>query len=251
MTRHDWTDEQLSAFMDGELTPAEMDALAKDIESDPQLAARVERLGAANTAFVDAAAQIDHTPVGAGLKALMEAPPAADVVQFRPRSVRTFLVEHRAIAASLLCAVAVWGVTSVGSGRAQSDPLGTSPDGLILASSSIGRMLETAPTGELVTVAANTSATPRLTFTSAEGGFCRQFDVTQGDSASAAIACREESGWRTQIVAYGLPKPTGDFQTASASRSPALEAYLDQHMTNDPLNADAEAKLLREGWKRL
>lgn len=249
MTRQDWTDEQLSAFMDGELSPAETDALAKDLESNPQLAARIERLGAANTAFVAAAAQIDNKPVSPALKALMDKPPTADVVQFRPRSIRTFLIEHRAIAASLLCAVAVWGVTSTGSRNAEPDPFSTDADGLIVASSQLGRMLETASTGEVITVADKSTATPRLTFASADGAYCRQFDVARADSASSAIACRDEGTWRIQIAAYGLPKPTGDFQTASASRSPALEAFLDQRMSGEPMNADAEAKLLQNGWK--
>jgi anti-sigma factor RsiW len=52
MTHASWTDEQLSAFVDGELSAAETDTLARDLESDPQLAARAERLGAAHVAFI-------------------------------------------------------------------------------------------------------------------------------------------------------------------------------------------------------
>lgn len=250
MTRQDWTDEQLSAFIDGELSAEDTDALALAIDSDPELAARMERLGVANTAFVEAIGQIDHAPLSPALKAQMETPPTAEVVQFRPRSVRNFLIEHRAIAASLVCAVGVWGVTSMGAQQAEPDPFGTDADGYIVASSPLGRMLETAATGEVVTVADTSTATPRLTFASADGQFCRQFDVARKDSASAAIACRDDGAWRVQIAAYGLPRPTGDFQTASASRSPALEAFLDQRMTGEPMNADAEARLLKGGWKQ-
>ncbi len=249
MTHATWTDEQLSAFLDGELSPVETDALARDLEADPDLAARAERLGAANTAFVTSAAQIDDVPVSAALKAAMETPPEAKVIQFRPRSVRAFLVEHRAIAASLLCMAAVWGLMSTMTTGAPSDPFAPGPDGVIVASSPLYRALETARAGEIVAVGMDATATPRLTFASDDGAFCRQLDVIRGDKASAAIACREDEGWRTQVVAYGLARTLGDFQTASAARSPALEAFLDQRMTGAPMNAEEEAKLLHDKWK--
>ena len=118
-----------------------------------------------------------------------------------------------------------------------------------MASSPIYRMLESGKTGEVVTISASASATPRLTFASDDGGFCRQFDLLNGESASAAIACREGDGWKTQVVAYGLPKPSGDFQTAAAGKSEALEAFLDQRMSGAPMNAEDEAKLVAGGWK--
>lgn len=249
MTERMWTDEQLSAFLDGELPPAEMDALALAVETDAGLAARMERLGSANTAYLGAIGAIDAAPIKASLKAAMETPPTAKVIAFKPRSIGTFLMEHRAIAASLLCAAGVFGLMSTMTGPGAVDPLAPGADGMIMASSPVYRMLESGKTGEVVTISASSSATPRLTFASDDGGFCRQFDVVTGESASAAIACRDGDGWKTQVVAYGLTKPSGDFQTASAGRSPALEAFLDQRMNGAPMNAEEEAKLLTGGWK--
>src|SRR5689334_9233286 len=120
-----WTDEQISAFLDGELNGADMDALGKDVEADAELARRVERLGAANTAFVQAVSAIDSKPMPASVgKLLAETPTAepasAKVLAFRPRSVSGWLMEHRALAASLLCAAIVGGVAS--GLRQQADP---------------------------------------------------------------------------------------------------------------------------------
>lgn len=250
MTRAAWTDEQLSAFLDGELTPAEMDTLARDLETDAELAARIERLSAANAAFVISAARIDDIPVSAGLRAAMEPQPGAKVIPFRPRAIGAFLVEHRAVAASLLCAAATFGLVSTMTTGASSDPFAPGSDGVIVANSPLYRVLETARTGDAVSISGGSTATPRLTFATGDGAFCRQFDVIAGDKASAAIACREETGWRTQVVAYGLARTPGDFQTASAERSPALEAFLDQRMSGAPMNAEEEAKLLGDWWKR-
>lgn len=247
MTERLWTDEQLSAFLDGELSAQDMDALSREIERDSELAARMERIGMANTAYVDAIGEIDRAPMSASLGATIAAAPAANVVAFRKRRLTTFLSDHRAIAASLLCAVAVWGVMSTMSTGGSSDPFGAGPDGMIAANSPLHRVLESAPTGQSSTVGGAT-AVPRLTFASDDGTFCRQFDVATSDGASAAIACRGEAGWRTQVVAYGLSKPTGEFQTASGARSPVLEVFLDKHMAGAAMNADEERQLLSMGW---
>lgn len=244
-----WTDEQLSAFLDGELSPQDTDALGRQLESDAALAARIERLGAAHKIYVDAVSQIDRTPMTPGLRAAMAAPPAAKVVAFRPRGFVAFVAEHRAIAASLVCAVAVWGVMSSGWARPSMDPFAPDQNGLVMANSQLHEVLETAPTGE-VSAVGEATAVPRLTFASGDGAYCRQFDVMTKESTSTAIACREDRGWRTQIIAYGLPRPVGDFQTALAARSPALEAFLDEHMTGAPMNLEAESELLKRRWGR-
>jgi hypothetical protein len=247
MTGRNWTDEQLSAFLDGELSAQDTDALSQEIERDARLAARMDRLGSASTAYVDAVGQIDRAPISAGLKTAIETPPASRVIAFRPRSLTAFVAEHRAVAASLLCAAAVWGVMSAASNGSQSDPFAPGPDGVVMANSPLHRLLETAPTGQASTVGSATAA-PRLTFAADDGSYCRQFDVVTDEGVSAAIACREDAGWRTQLVAYGLSRPTGDFQTASAARSPALESFLDAHMSGAPMNTEEEARLLENGW---
>lgn len=247
MSGRNWTDEQLSAFLDGELSADDMDTLSRDIEQDSTLAARMERMGSANTAYVDTIGRIDRAPMAATLRAALETSPAARVIAFRPRSLTAFLAEHRAIAASLLCAAAVWGVMSATSNGSPSDPFAPGPGGLIMANSPLHQLLETAPTGQ-VSMIDGVTAAPRLTFAADDGSYCRQFDVVMDDAASAAIACREESGWRTQVVAYGLAKPDGEFQTASASRSPVLESFLDARMSGAPMNAEEESKLLQSRW---
>lgn len=250
MTNPAWSDEHLSAFLDGELGVAETEALARAIEADPQLAARAEALGAANAAFKASVARIDGAPVNARLKAAMEAQPTADVLAFRPRRVMAFLVEHRAIAASLICAVAVWGAAASLAPSPSSDPFAPGPGGVILANSPLHQLLETGRTGEARLIATGATATPQLTFASADGQYCRQVSLSSSSAESAAILCRDDGGWRPQVVAFGLSKGSPDYQTASAHRSPALEAYLDAHISGAPLNSEEEARLLQSAWKQ-
>jgi negative regulator of sigma E activity len=247
VTHASWTDEQISAFLDGELNQAETEALALAVERDPALAARVERFGAATRAYVSAVAAIDQHPMPDGVKQILSAPPTAKVIPFRAK-VGAFLTEHRAIAASLLCAAAVWGVSSSLGGQS-GNVLQTAPDGLIVASSPLHRALETGATSAPVQIAANVTATPRLTFASAEGGFCRQFDVSSPAGATSAIACREDGQWRTQVAVFGKAGG-GDYQTAAGGKSPALEAFIDEHISGAPLDMAEEAKVLSERWTR-
>jgi hypothetical protein len=242
-----WTDEQISAFLDGELPAADMDALGKDIEADADLARRVERLGAANRAFVQAVSVIDSKPMPASVGKLLAEAPTAKVLAFRPR-VSAWLNEHRALAASLLCAAIVGGVAS--GLRSETDPFAPKADGLILASSPLHHALEGASTGEAVLVSAGVSATPRLTFASDTGAYCRQFDVASQKGVTTAIACREGKAWRTQVAVFGKPGAGPDYQTASGAKSPALEAFIDQHISGAALNAEQEKQAITKGWDR-
>lgn len=240
-----WSDEQLSAFIDGELSAADTDALAKEIEADAALAVRVERLGAANAAFIAAASEIDERPMPAGVAKVLAAP-VATVIPFRARAT-TWLSEHRALAASILCAAVAAGVVS---GLKPEEDFAPKADGLILASSPLHQALEKGATGEAVLVKAGVTATPRLTFASDSGTFCRQFDVSSERGLTTAIACREDKAWRTQVAVFGRPASAGDYQTASGAKSPALEAFIDQHIEGAALDAGQEKAAIAKGWGR-
>jgi hypothetical protein len=144
----------------------------------------------------------------------------------------------------------VWGLASTLAAR-PADPLAPGPDGTILASSPIHSALEGGSSGEVVKIAAGATITPRLTFASAGGGFCRQFEVATSGGTTSAIACREGAAWRTQVAVFGGPRSNpGDFQTASGDKSPALEAFIDRHISGAPLTAAEEMDAMREGWRR-
>lgn len=246
MTGSSWTDEQISAFLDGELGEAETEKLAHEMEADEALSAHVERLRAANRVYVSAVAGIDRRPMPDAAQKILAAPPAAKVIRFRPRAVGAFVTEHRAIAASLLCAAAVWGVASILS----PGPMLPDAGGLVVASSPLHRVLETAASSEPMQIAAGVTAIPRLTFASTDGGYCRQFAVSSSSGATSAIACREEGRWQMQVAVFGPPIPVGDYRTASGPVAPALEAFIDGRISGSPLNAAEEARLLSQGWRR-
>lgn len=241
-----WSDEQLSAFLDGELPANEMDALSREVEADKELAARLDRLSEANVAYVAAVGSIDDAPMSTGLKAAMAAGPAAKVIQFRPRNIGAFVMEHRAIAAALVCAAAVWSVFST------MRPAGDVPpdsQGYIAAASPLHRMLEETPSSVPVKLPGGVEATPRLTFATAAGSFCRQYRLQSATGSSEAIACREDDGWRIEVAVFGAPGANpGDFQTAAGSASQTLDAFIDRAIAGEPLDAEQESDAIDRGW---
>lgn len=79
-----------------------------------------------------------------------------------------------------------------------------------------------------------------LTFRMKSGDVCRSFS---GD-AVAGIACREDRQWRMhKAVPGGI---SGDYRQASSGEINAAAAEM---MIGAPLDADAEQKLLKSGWK--
>lgn len=245
MTQARWSDEQLSAFLDGQLATNETEALSRDIERDKELAARLERLSGVNAAYVAAIGAIDHEPVSPGLRAAMTPPPAT-VLRFRRKKIGAFVMEHRAIAAALVCAVVVWGVSS-----SVKPPIDASPDagGYIPASSPLHRVLDDTPSSVAVELASGLSATPRLSFETAYGDICRQYRVDSGDGRNDAIACRKDGRWRVELSVFGPPgSGGGDYQTASGPAADLLDRFIDGAIVGAPFDVSEEERRIASDW---
>lgn len=240
-----WSDEQISAFLDGELNPADFEAMLHDLETDPAVAARVRRMSEATKAFVTASLAIDEEPMSAGLAQALAAPPTAKVIPFRGRSFAATVMEHRAIAASLVCAVAAWGVFAM-SGPVDENVSDTG--GMIAATSPLHRALETGATGDVVKVSGSETATPRLSFAKADGDYCRQFDLASRDGVTSAIACRDDGVWRTEVAVYGQAQPGEEYTTASGEKAEPLEAFIVRFIAGDPLDAAGEMAAIANNW---
>lgn len=254
----EWSDEQLSAMLDGELPEAGARDLHGDLSDDPALSARFERLRVANQAFLNDSARIDAQPMPAELSLLLARHAGAshgglshaspsNVVPFR-RWLGGLLMEHRAIAASLFCAAAIGGLASLRS----SAPASAVDDGspVIAVTSPLGKVLEAGRSATLVSLPAGLAATPRLSFRRADGTFCRQFRLNSSTETTDGVACRETKGWRTELLVFGPAAPAaGDYQSASGPAAGLLEAYVGEQMKGAPLNAADETAAIVNRWQ--
>jgi hypothetical protein len=246
-----WSDDRLSAYLDGELPQEEMEQLARDMASDKTLASRLDRLAAANRAFLAAASGIDAVPLPDRTRALLageKEEKGAHVIPFRPRRIAAFVMEHRAIAAALVCAAAVYGLSmSMLPGQGSGIPASS---GVIAANSPLHQALEQTASGETVKLAGGLAVRPQLTFLTSDDAYCRQYALTSAGGTVEGIACRGGEGWRLQVASFAAGQAgQDDYQTAASGRSAALEAFIDANITGAPLNAEDETALLARGWR--
>lgn len=244
------SDEQLNAYLDDELSAAERARIDAALEGDPQLQARLAELGQINELLTDAYAPIIEEPVPDHIAALVRnaRTPESNVVQLRPATRAPSRWAPMALAASIAL---VLGFTLLPtSGPKQSNRLaanqiierGSALDGALTRLSS-GRT-EALDEGSVEVV---------LTFASADQGWCREFVATSPDQgATRAVACRALDRW--QVVAAdrvvdGVADGTFSLAGDSADGS-GVEAFIDEQMSGDILDAGAEERLLSNGWAR-
>ncbi|MFQ5564499.1 MAG: anti-sigma factor family protein [Parvularculaceae bacterium] len=249
-----YSDETLSAYLDGELSGEKADALRRALEREPALKARLDALSAADETVRRAYASIDDAPMPARLLRLLgvekETTGGSRGADVTPSPARKPL--RRAPVWSLPLAASVALLAGVGLGAALfTEGPGEGAvrfAGVIGASDSLYAALETGRSGVAATVG-GAQVTPLLTFRTADGGYCREF-VSRDDSAGMrSVACREGSAWRVKIAVADAPLASGAYYAPAAGANAAIAVFVDDAIAGEPLNRDDEARLLENGWK--
>ena len=251
-------DARLSAYLDGELDAAGITEIERLIDSDPQVAARLEALATARADFETASHEIDDVPMSASLATMLdrlesradEDDETSEVIAFPAwRQAASFFRQHRAIAASV--AVAAGAMTLQTAVPAQVSSIdGLPANGALPADSGVGRVLEASASGSSQTLEDGLTVTPRFTFASGEG-YCRVADTVSNGAQSRFVACREKTGWQVAIATFTAASggsPDAPYRTASQAGSESVEAFLDSTMTDPPLGAEEESELIKTGW---
>ncbi len=250
-----FTDAQLAAFMDGSLADeALIDAIEAAINADPALAQRAEALAAG-----DEFAPLVRGAFAPVLEALVPerliaaaAPRAAEVVDLAAaRAAKPSALpvpandtgrgswrwpQFGAIAASLALGVVLGSPLLRGGADV---PAGGS---LVLASADLDAMLDSAPSGQRVDLAALGEGEVVLTFRNADGQLCRQFMIEgRGGTTSDALACAGGNGAGWQIEAFGRrAAPAGEMKLAGGDAAPAVVAAVDAMIDSDPVTGADE-----------
>jgi hypothetical protein len=215
-TRAQWNDEQIHAYVDGELDAESAARLEADSRADPALAARLERQRRLRNRLQASFAAVLNEPVPQRLQESLSpgATPANLTALESARSARAArrrwaLPEWGAIAAALV----LGSLLGPQLFRDSSLPFEQRQGGLA-ASGYLDSALTTQAGG------ADGQAMIGLTFRAGSGEYCRTFDLRSGGTG---LACRRGEKWIIELLeAAGDAAGTPEYRTAGSAITPAM-----------------------------
>ena len=247
-------DEELFAFVDGELPPEAMARIESAMESDPQLALRVETQRALRRLLSGAplGAAAAQRRTAATTPRPDAAPKVAEVIAF-PSAQAQAKAQARAKAKAKPTPTPRQPKAAKPRGEGGSRASLWMMIGCLVAGLAIGRLAAPSPptlsgaqdippiaTGPLVQ-ALNSQASGQaalvtigLSFRDQAGLYCRTFQAS-GQTPVVGVACREASAWRLRVISFaGLA---------------AVQTAVDAMIVGQPLDAAGEARARAAGWK--
>lgn len=242
-----FTDQHLSAFIDGELSDALANDLQVALEQDEGLAKRLRALERANEEFLSAHRDIADEPIPQRfLDIIYEVDADTDkddtIVPFQPRAqrVRAWLMPLAACLA-LAIGVAFGAQLTTGPVSGSSEIVFAGP---VSAGSDLHDVLETVASGQ-----SDKGVSAILTFATRDGGYCRELAT----DTTRALACRDPEAERwTVLAAASQPSPSDEtaYYPASASGSESIDSLVDRLIIGIPMTQDEEEPLIADGWRR-
>jgi hypothetical protein len=230
------TEEQIIAYVDGELGPIEALRFERMIEADPELAAEVARHRRVRETVARHFAAVADEPLPAELTRLLDS--GDNVVAFpqRRRTAPWFGQGGRyaALAATLVGGLVIGQMLPMGQG-----PIG-GRDGMVVAQGDLAEALGT-------TLAADPQHGANrigVSFRTADNRYCRTF-TTRG---AAGIGCLGEPGWVVERFVAGRPAGETGAYAQAASPSAEIMAAAQEMMAGAPLDAAQERQVRAQGW---
>lgn len=272
------SDEVLMAYADGELSLDERRHIEQRLKLDPALRARL-------APFVETRDQIanafDHAldePVPQRLldtvlrnrviyPAWSTPPPRKPSATDRIRAAignglamlspsSLGLTPAMAAGMAMVLAVGVTGGWMAGRSKSAAPSLLSASGSTLVANGALAEALETVPSRSLSDPATrNAHIVPVLSFKTADGTVCREYRAREAGAERdrAGLACRATDGQWHVTLHVETPKqaaPTGnDYQTASGSNVPSVDAVVDSMIAGEALGSEDEHALIARNWK--
>lgn len=229
------TPEDIAAFADGELSDEREEEIAAAVAADPDLARQVDQHKAFKAMLAEHYAPVLDQPVPDRLTAMLVQPQQADVADFaaaRERREMRRPLPHwgwmagPALAASLVLALFL---------------ASTNDEAEVYADKQLAAVLED------TLVASQLPAEETrvlLSFRTEQGQYCRVFS----GGAGGGIACRDDEGWRLEVLEEGSEGVTTDYRMAGAGDGEIL-ALAQEMASGTALDADGERAARAQGWR--
>jgi Putative zinc-finger len=230
------SEEQLSAFLDNELSPVDMAAVREALAEDETLADRLADLIKIDSLVAETYSVIDRTPLPENIHEILATERKSNVVGFAlVRRARNLFKQHAALAASIALVAGV--LIGQVSHSPQGDPW-----------QQIASVLQSTPSGESQLLANGQEVTPRLSFQDKEGDYCRTFRLQDSGVRRDSVACRRNGNWQQTATVYSqMEDDTASYRPASGGDP--LDLLIDKAINEGPYDRHQEAELIRENWQ--
>ena len=250
------SDEELSAYLDSELDAVATARVEDALANNALVATRLESLRVANERATALFSAIDERPIPAAIDALLKGSGThtseaevvsqgreeSNVLSF-PHRQRSFVQVLTRIAATVVIGAGV-AFLALDNGE---NPAHTALSSANDIDAEMVQFLDSAITGERVSVSDSFTGFVSLSFESNEGGYCREaFSVTV-DGSSRGLYCKDAGDWST-VATENLGDGTAQqFSLASADES-GIDAYIDRLNSKGQLAPEQEREAIARRW---
>jgi len=232
-------DEKFFAWLDGELSGPEADAIAERVAADPSLSKLADEHKAMQSRLKAALDSVAEMPVPDRLLHAISTP--GTVIDFgaaRTRR-RAWLdlawPQWTAMAATLALGIFLGTMIAPGpTGPVEVDR------GRLYAAGALGQALDT----RLASTPAGNGARVGVTFRDRSGTICRSF----AEGQSAGLACRSGDRWQVRGLFAGQSGEASEYRMAS-SIDPRLAALIESTIAGEPFDAAEEKAARARGWR--
>ena len=244
------TREELCAYVDGELDPAEMSRVAAQISNSPELQRYVQDQERLLENLHAAFSTIMEQPVPERLVRAANETPLSLVARMRDwiegtrarqaGPVLRFAVPATALALGVLIGISVEGPTGT------PGLLSSSATGSLVARAHLADALDR----QLASDQAPAGTRIGVSFRNKAGHDCRTFTVEAAQSVTDGVACRNDGEWQVGALVSG-PKagPAADYQLAGSDMPDAIRGFVSSQISGDPFDAAAERRARDDGWR--
>jgi hypothetical protein len=230
-----YSDEDILAWIDGEMPAADRSAFEAALAENADLAARTEHHRRLGNSVKSHYAPIANEPVPDRFAQML-------AVESDETSGNTLFDRIKAWFSHPLAMPGASAMASLAIGilvGAQFMPLQTGISGdTTLASANLAAALNAA--------GGNDAWQIPVTFRDDTGRYCRAFRAAE--SGTSGLACRQAQNWQVQVLVTGDGADTGGYQLAGSPLPFLILESVDGLIDGDPLDADAIATAIQSGW---
>lgn len=246
-----FSDETLSAFIDGELPEVEVKAIREAMVQDGALSIRIENLRKPDALIAAAYGAIDAEPIPDSILDVLEQrrESAGDkILEFRKRARPVLPVNFSRWRAPLAATVALMVGVAAGIALSNGDRTDYVLAGLLDEESELALALNVTLSGDTRLISGGSTFSPVLSFQSGEGVACREFTISTRSQGQRAVACRQDGHWDIVIAMNDASLANEGYATASSGVGVQFDAFVEAAVEGAILSADEERQLIRSDW---